>query len=210
MKSLFNFDIEANTYDEYYKTEFGSRIDSQQKECVRTFLEKIPNGNILELGSGTGHWSEWISKLGFKVHGIDISEKMLEKSKSKNIPNCRFDKMSMSDLQFDDNSIDNIIAVTSLEFSIDLDKTFSEIKRVLKKGGSFIAAVLNEESIIGRTKKDNPIFRNANFFTEKELITRLSSFGTPSICKTAFINDNFEIDGRGKATMIVGFVSVNK
>ena len=206
MNSLFDFNTEANTYDDYYKTNFGKKIDESQKECVKSFLNKINKGKILELGSGTGHWSEWLLEQGFEVFGIDIAEKMLEIAKSKNLQNCTFEKMSMTDLSFEDNSVENIIAITSLEFSIDLDKTFSEIKRVLKPEGYFIAAVLNSNSIIGRTKSNNPTFSNANFFTEEELLLRLSEFGTPSVCKSAFINDNFEIDDEGEATMIVGFV----
>jgi ubiquinone/menaquinone biosynthesis C-methylase UbiE len=210
MNSLFDFNTQASTYDDYYKSEFGRRIDESQKECVNSFLEKILKGKILELGSGTGHWSEWLASHGFEVLGIDIADGMLNQAKNKKLSNCTFQKMSMTDLEFNDNSVENIIAITSLEFSTDLEKTFSEIKRVLRPNGNFIAAVLNADSIIGRTKKDNPTFKNANFFTEEELVSRLSEFGLPRICKAAFINDNFEIDNKGDATMLVGWVSLNQ
>ncbi len=210
MKSIFNFDTQAGTYDEYYITDLGIAIDKSEKECVKKFLDSIPKGNILELGCGTGHWSEWISQQGFEVYGIDIAKKMLAKADSKNIPNCKFEFMSMTDLKFDDASVDNIIAITSLEFSVDLDKTFSEIKRVLKPNGFFIAAVLNSKSVIGITKKSNPTFVNANFFTSEELSLRLDSFGNPDFCEAAFLNDKFEVDKNSEPAMIVGCVKNTK
>ena len=210
MKSIFNFDTQANTYDEYYLTDLGLAIDKSEKECVKKFLDIIPKGNILELGCGTGHWSKWISEQGFEVQGIDISEKMLEKARSKQIPNCKFEIMSMTDLNFEDESVDNIIAVTSLEFSIDLDKTFSEIKRVLKPNGFFIAAVLNSNSVIGINKKDNPTFADANFFSSEELNFRLERFGETKICNAAFLNNKFELDKNSEPAMIVGCVKNTK
>lgn len=211
MESIFNFNTQSSSYDDYYSTELGLAIDKSEKKCVKKFLDKITNKTILELGCGTGHWSEWISEQGFDVHGIDVAEKMLEKAESKNIPNSKFELMSMTDLKFEDESVDNIIAVTSIEFSIDLDKTFSEIKRVLKPNGYFIAAVLNSKSVIGINKKDNPTFVDANFFTLEELSLRLQTFGKPYFCNAAFLNDKFEIDLdlKTEPAMIVGCVKKN-
>ncbi|MEN8138225.1 MAG: class I SAM-dependent methyltransferase [Bacteroidota bacterium] len=213
MGSIYNFNMVAGTYDDFYKTKTGKKIDTEEKQCVKKFLDTIPKGEILELGSGTGHWSKWLSEQGFEVLGIDISEKMLEKAKEKNIPNSTFKAMNMFDLNFDDNSKDAIIAITSLEFSTDPDKTFSEIKRVLKPEGHFIAAVLNSKSIIGINKKDNPTFANANFFSLDGLKKRLQKIGTPKFCKAAYLNENFEITADDKNTepaMIVGFVKNNQ
>jgi len=209
MKSLYNFNKQAETYDEYYNSEIGKRIDQEEKKCVKQFLDKQVKGKILELGSGTGHWSKWISEQGFQVHGIDIAEEMLEKAKSKNILNSEFEIMSMTDLKFKDNSIDSIIAITSLEFSIDLDKTFSEIKRVLKPNGYLITAVLNSKSIIGVHKKNNTTFADANFFTKTQLKKRLEKFGNPEFSEAAYLNDKFEIietKNDVEPAMIVGFV----
>ena len=208
MKSLFNFNTHASTYDDYYSTELGVSIDKLEKECVLKFLESIPKGKIIELGCGTGHWTEWLSRQEFEVYGIDIAEKMLDKARSKNILNCKFEIMSMTDLKFEDNSVENIIAITSLEFSVDLDKTFSEIKRVLKPNGYLITAVLNSKSVIGTNKKDNPTFADANFFTSEELSLRLGEFGNPEFCEAAFLNNKLEIDldQNSEPAMIVGFV----
>lgn len=208
MKSLFNFNTQSDIYDSYYFTELGMAIDRSEKKCVKEFLDQIDNKKLLELGCGTGHWSEWFSEQGFDVHGIDVADKMLEKANSKNIPNSKFESMSMTDLKFEDNSVDNIIAVTSLEFSIDLDKTFSEIKRVLKPGGHLITAVLNSVSVIGVNKKDNSMFVDANFFSFEELKLRLSKFGQPNFSGAAFLNDKFELDLENvtEPAMLVGFV----
>jgi len=50
---------------------------------------KKQNGNILELGCGTGRVSIELAKEGFFITGLDLSEKMLEmyKNKLKELPN---------------------------------------------------------------------------------------------------------------------------
>jgi len=208
MKSLFDFNSQAETYEDYYLTEQGKAIDKSEKDCVKSFLDEFPKTNILELGCGTGYWSKWFVELGFSVYGIDIADKMLQKARSKELQNCEFVNMSMTELEFEDNSIENIIAITSLEFSSDLDETFSEIKRVLKPNGNFVAAVLNSNSVIGLNKKNNPTFANANFFSMDSLKSRLSEFGNPQFCKAAFLNEKFDIDieENCEPAMLVGYV----
>ena len=193
MESLYNFNLKAYSYDAYYESPLGKQIDIEEKNCVKKFLDKISQRKILELGSGTGHWTKWLSEEGFTVHAIDIAEEMMAIAKQKNIPNSSFEIMSMTNLKFTDNSIDNIIAITSLEFSVDLARTFSEIKRVLKPQGHFIAAVLNSKSTIGINKNKNTTFANANFFTKEELLDRMKKIGSPKICKAAFLNEKFEV-----------------
>ena len=76
------FSKKAKVYDSYGKSNF---IIKHSRKIVRdTVLRNIaPHGNILELNGGTGSDALHFVKKGYKVHLIDVSKGMIEKSKSK-------------------------------------------------------------------------------------------------------------------------------
>jgi hypothetical protein len=49
----------ATAYDNYYLTDAGKRIDEIEKQLISSHLSSISRGSLLELGCGTGHWSEF-------------------------------------------------------------------------------------------------------------------------------------------------------
>ncbi len=177
----YNFDTEAENYDDYYSDSPGREIDLLEKELVSRFVDDFHKAEILEIGCGTGHWTRFFSDKGFRIHGLDISEKMLEKARNKEIPNARFTLGRAEDLPFDDHSFANIVCITTLEFVDDLDKALDEIDRVLKPGGLLMIGALNENSFLGKHKDEFEVFRDARFFTGPFLHTYLSRFGKPEI-----------------------------
>ncbi|MFX1353724.1 MAG: class I SAM-dependent DNA methyltransferase [Promethearchaeota archaeon] len=69
---------------------------------VEYFCEKLPkSGYILDLGSGTGiPYTKFMIERGFRVLGIDISEKMIEIAQ-KNVPQATFKQLSMTNINFE-------------------------------------------------------------------------------------------------------------
>lgn len=114
----------------------------------------IPEGaRVLELGCGTGSiWmgrDELINKCSELVL-TDLSEGMLETARG-NIgakENVVFMQADIQDLQFEDNSFDIVIAHSMLYHVPDLDKGLSEVRRVLKDGGTFYCATLGENNFV--------------------------------------------------------------
>ncbi len=189
----YNFDKEAETYDNFYKDSPGPDIDLLEKKLVSRFLHYFHKKEILEIGCGTGHWSSFFSDQGFPILGLDISEKMLEKARGKNIPNARFLEGQAENLPFDDHSFLNVACITTLEFVDDREKALNEIDRVLKPGGVLMLGVLNEHSFLGKHKNDFEVFKNARFFTDSTLIHHLSRFGKPKIAGCVVQDDNGNI-----------------
>ncbi len=179
--TTFDYNKIANEYDKWYKTPLGKKIDEWEKKLFNLHLEKLTTRNILEIGAGTGHWTEFFAKNGFTVKGIDISEKMLEQARQKKIPNATFSLISAEELPFDTASIDNVIAITSLEFVENRQKAFNEIFRVLKPGGYFIIGALNGKASLQKTRQSNPVFKNVRFFNPESLFHALKMFGNPLI-----------------------------
>lgn len=104
------------------------------------------NTVILDAGGGTGRWVCDLSKI-YKSKFIiyDLSEDMLEKAK-ENIKNAHIEKRTQlvnGDLKnmekIKSDSVDYITSIYSpISFIYEKEKAFSEMFRILKKGGKII------------------------------------------------------------------------
>ena len=184
----------ASNYDDYYQSDFGKKIDIIEQEIISNLIKGIPTNEMLELGCGTGHWTDFFNNKGFSITGIDISGAMLNIAKSKNI-NAKFKIANSENLPFDNESFKCVSSITMLEFVDNQEKVIDEIYRVLKKDAWLILACLNENSILGKNKENNPTFKNANFFTIDSLKSKLDKFEIISIKSGVYLkSDNTIID----------------
>jgi ubiquinone/menaquinone biosynthesis C-methylase UbiE len=98
-------------------------------------LKYIKPGNVLELGCGTGYLLKKSKSEHINIFGLDLSLQMLSCSKillKKNNLTCPLIRADGTQLPFQNNSVDNIIA-TFPEQYITESKTISECARILKK-----------------------------------------------------------------------------
>lgn len=111
------------------------------------------NNKVLELGCGNGAmWRCNYQKLPHDIHLIltDFSEGMLTEAKN-NIPKSNaisFQQIDIQNILFPDHSFDIVIANMMLYHVPDLDKGLSEVRRILKKDGTFYCATYGEHGII--------------------------------------------------------------
>lgn len=193
--SVYNFDEIAGVYDAYYETLIGRQVDHVEKQLVWKYMIGMsPEEPLLEIGCGTGHWTRFFRQKGFKLTAIDVSEKMLEKAKQKNPEKVHFERMNVEEMKYGDHAFENIIAIATLEFVADLERAFSEIKRILKPGGILILGCLNALSELGQQKKENEIYRKAHFFKPEELKAHLSLLGEADIGGCAIIEKGRVLD----------------
>ena len=101
-------------------------------------VEKVRNGTILDLGSGTGYLSIEIAKRtpGLQVYGIDLSRQMVKIARrhAKGVDNARFVFGNAAKLHFEYNSIDLVISTGALHHWKTPHMVFDECYRVLKTG----------------------------------------------------------------------------
>jgi len=183
----------ANKYDSYYDTALGQKVDSIEKQAIASYLQAIPRQPVLELGCGTGHWTEVLSDMGFSVSAVDISEAMLAVATKKSLRNVIFQKADAANLRFSNESFGIIVSITMLEFTHHPKKVLSEIYRVLKPGGLLLLACLNVNSELGKAKDNDQTYRNATFLSKTELKQLLSVFGEPKITECVYLSPAFEI-----------------
>lgn len=98
---------------------------------------------VLDLGAGVGGPMREIARFsGAHITGINISDYQISRGSQKNKyygldGQCDFAKADFHKLPFEDNSVDAVYAIEATCHSPDRVKLFSEICRVLKKGGRF-------------------------------------------------------------------------
>lgn len=105
---------------------------------------------VLDLGCGTGLGFDLSSQSGLVVDyvGVDLSNQMITELK-RNHNSVTAVESSMSNLDFcQPNSFDNVISLfTSFSYTDDLNKTVSEIHRVLKPNGKILISVISKYSL---------------------------------------------------------------
>jgi ubiquinone/menaquinone biosynthesis C-methylase UbiE len=120
-------------------------------EEVDAELGRIPaHGKVLDLGCGTGHFSNYILHKGFIVEAIDPSLKMLEFA-GTNFPNIKFIEGVASSLPFPDHSFDLVISIEVLRYLdvSDVKLAYKEMHRVLKPGGRILITHVNKYAADG-------------------------------------------------------------
>ena len=120
-------------------------------------LKIAENDICLDIGCGGGaNVKRLLNKAtNGKVTGIDYSEVSVEKSKKVNkaeIGNdrCEILQGNAAELPFEDETFDVVTAFETIYFWPDIDRSFKQVHRVLKSGGTFM--ICNE--VNGENQKD--------------------------------------------------------
>ena len=104
-----------------------------------TLLMQPVNGQtLLEIGSGTGAFTEYLKELGLQVVGLDISMECILRAVSS-LPGALFATGDTEFLPFADNTFDMVTYSGILHHLPSLSKAFSEGFRILKPGGKVFA-----------------------------------------------------------------------
>jgi ubiquinone/menaquinone biosynthesis C-methylase UbiE len=192
--SLFDFGAVAEEYDAYYDTPVGQRIDQVEQRLVARHLAQLDTGHLLEIGCGTGHWTEYFAGRGFTITALDVSAPMLAVARGKRIRGAVFEYGDARALGCDDGSQERVAAITSLEFVPDREDALAEIQRVLRPGGWLLIGCLNAASALGRSKDQSDIYRDAQFFTPEGLKQVLARFGAPRVDGCVVMEDDSVLD----------------
>lgn len=105
---------------------------------------------ILDLACGAGRTTLRLSELGYKVKGVDLSDRLIELAK-KRFPHIPFEIGDYSNIQEQDHSIDNIlISHNGIDYAYPESQrvqAIAECARVIKPGGILIFSSHNIKSL---------------------------------------------------------------
>jgi ubiquinone/menaquinone biosynthesis C-methylase UbiE len=136
-----NFDRVADIYDATRALPEG--VPEQVAGRIVAATHANSDTTFLELGIGTGRIALPLVKRGYPYIGVDISTKMLDQLRSKLAPdttNLRLLQADVTELPFEDNSVDVALQVHVFHLIPEWKKALTEAWRVLRPDGYFITA----------------------------------------------------------------------
>lgn len=203
--NIFTDEKVANSYDSYYETDYGKRVDELEKAALLKVITEVPCGRMLELGSGTGHWTAFFVDQGFSVTASEVSDAMLVHARKKLAGKVQFMKADIMNLSAESESVEIIAVVAALEFCEDQMQAFANIYRVLKPKGWLVVGCLNADSTLGKTKEKDPVYKHGELMTREDLELYLEGFGQPLIIDCVHLSDKMELlDGTPGAELVPG------
>ena len=129
------------------KREFGAVMGEEHNEAQSRVLQamiRLDCDRLLDLGCASGYWSELIARdhPWIAVVGVDYGDAFVRKAKARyKRDNLEFLRADFSRLPFADHSFDVVYADNTLEHAFDVDLTLNESFRVLRPGGTLLAAL---------------------------------------------------------------------
>ncbi len=206
----------SKAYGKFCKELHGKNIsqfnmmDMEQLNKLLELLEIDEHQKVLDLGCATGTITEYISDIT-KAHivGIDFAETAIKwaqkRTKSKQ-DRLEFITMDMDALDFPKESFDAIIAIDTLYFVEDINKTIQKMKEILKENGKlgiFFSQMAkpdedkeillpNKTQLAQALKKNNLKFRTWDF-TESE-----KEFWRKNISIAETLKDEFAKEGNSQ------------
>ena len=136
-------------YRERGDLQFG--VLSKIKRAAGAFREKNYE-KVLDLGCGTGRHALFLASQGFQVYATDLSETGIKiarrKAKSLGL-SIHFKQHDMREIPFADNFFDAVICIWTIYHGTlaDIQKTVSEVYRVLKVNGTFHTDMLSVDHL---------------------------------------------------------------
>jgi len=97
-----------------------------------------PGSKVVDLGCGSGIFSELLRQAGYTVVGVDISPKLIERGKTL-YPGVEFVVADVETLPFADESFDGALLSGLIHHFPDPHLLMKETHRILRPDGSFMA-----------------------------------------------------------------------
>jgi len=104
------------------------------------FLKTKSGQTLLDVGCGTGYFSDLAYKQGVDVTGIDASKEFIKQAKKRNTE-IKFSSGEMEELPFTDNTFDFVCGFNSYQYAANIKNALSEAKRALKDNGKLVVMI---------------------------------------------------------------------
>ena len=141
MSKVLNYYESNQSYTTFLESQEHSTFKKYAR-IIRVF-SKV-NGDILDVGCGTGISLELLQKNDFRLHGTDISKTSIKLCAKKGL-DCK--AYSGDKLPYKDRSMDTVGSYNVLEHTDDPIHFLDDSLRLLKDGGYLIVACPNFLSI---------------------------------------------------------------
>jgi ubiquinone/menaquinone biosynthesis C-methylase UbiE len=159
-------------YEGWYEGKY-KRADNLEKRVLSVMIERFDHPKkILEVGSGTSHFTRWLASQGFSATGADLSPYMVRQAKTL-WPEGDLLNARSSNLPFESNSFDLAMFVTCFEYMPDPIGVLREASRIAKQG--VVIGLMNAWSLPTLRRKlqmafgKNDYYLHAHFYSISEM-----------------------------------------
>jgi ubiquinone/menaquinone biosynthesis C-methylase UbiE len=189
--AFFDAHAESDEYDVF--------APQSNERLIAAFvrLSGLPRGaRVADLGCGSGVFTELLRRAGYSSVGLDISQKLVALGRAK-YPGLELIEGDAENLPFDGESLDGLLLSGLVHHFPDPRRLAAEVRRVLKRGGRFVAFDPNRMnpfmwlyrdhaspfySPVGVTENERPVlawrvaevFRNAGFRVHTDYLAGLA------------------------------------
>lgn len=167
--------------------ELAEQRDLIEKKILLPKLSLSGNERLLDIGCGTGRWTETLYNKVKYYHGIDSSLGLLNIAKSRfEEKNLKFTCIKSSEISMEvlneSEKFDRVCCIGVLMYlnDLEIEKTFENIANITKRNGIFIlrepVAVENRLTIKDHFSEDMEQVYNAIYRTQNELLEKAQAF----------------------------------
>lgn len=156
----------------------SSRLQRYTGKHLMPYLPEYPSLVTVDLGAGTGFFTDVLASHFDTVIGVDLSKSMVQYAKNKRTNVKHWLAGNANSLPFQDNSVDVIFSNLMIQWCDPLEITIKEILRVLKPGGIFVFATLLDGTLFelksswAQVDDDKHVI---DFLTEQALMQSLTT-----------------------------------
>lgn len=129
------------------KLAYASRRMELRLNCCGVVEEDYVGKDVLDAGCGTGEYSCWLASRGANVIGIDLSDNAMQEGRryaeKTGITGVYFEKRSVLQTGFPDNSFDFVYCTGVLHHIPDPFGGLKELNRVIRPGGKVLVSFYN-------------------------------------------------------------------
>jgi 2-polyprenyl-3-methyl-5-hydroxy-6-metoxy-1,4-benzoquinol methylase len=104
-----------------------------------------PQGRLLEIGFGSGHFLSWAKSVGFKVVGVEVNSQFVDSAKAKGLEVYQLPLQQISQLNSSHSQFDVVVLLDVLEhlYPDEIIRLFKELRSVLAPGGAVVCRFPN-------------------------------------------------------------------
>lgn len=186
----------AGSYDaERFASRKGRFVDHREQGLIRDLMRRAritPPASVVDIPAGTGRLAMSLAEEGFRVTGVDVSERMLEQAATRwsSLPPDRRPTAVVADaeaLPFEDASFDLVV---SLRLSGHLPpatrvRVLGEFRRVSRRYA--IVAFYDRRSVQGYLRRGAREGMSWNPIKRSEIDDELGRAGLRAVVKTSML-----------------------
>jgi len=143
-------------------TTAAGRLRAQRRaEMIAAGAHLTPGMRVLEVGCGTGMFTEIFARRGIRIVAVDISPDLIEKAQARHLPSEQVTFMAKPLEQCEGDSTFDAVIGSSVLHHLEIEVAIAKIFQLLRPGGRMSFAepnMLNPQVFLERKLKFLPLF----------------------------------------------------